>query len=298
MSLLSRLCSSRWDIAFLEENLQDVVSGKHLHFIELQNPFKDSTWFADPFILDVTDTEIFVLVEEMNKSIQKGRIAKLTIDKKEWKITKVDILLEETWHLSFPFILRKDNKIFVAPESAYSHAWYLYELVQDDNGNDKLVRVEKLCDDIVWDSIITNYWNEPLMFTAAQNDFYLDIYGFNKDKGLYSLRESLHSNKQNMRMAGDLFCVNNHIYCPSQNSRPGSYGEAVEIKEISYSNSKWNLQSICKIRPPHGMLNDGIHTFNEYKGVIVVDIHRQKTFTSLLIKDLLIIKKAIINILK
>lgn len=297
MKLLSRFCSSRWDIAFLKESMQDVISGKTLHFIEPKNPYKEVSWFADPFILDVTDSEVFVLVEEMHQGIDKGRIAKLTIDKCSWTITNVQIILEEPWHLSFPFILRKDGKIYVAPESANGHAWYLYELIQDQNGTDKLIRVEKLCDDVVWDSIITNYWGEQLMFTAAQNDFYLDIYGFDQQKKLFTHKESIQSNKQNMRMAGDLFEVNNDIYCPSQNSRPGSYGEAVEIKRITNSSS-WTLDTIRKIKTPRGVLNDGIHTFNEYKGLIVVDIHRQSTLLSLLVKNLVIIKKAIVRKLK
>ncbi|MCQ2342572.1 MAG: hypothetical protein MJZ75_03645 [Paludibacteraceae bacterium] len=293
MKIFSKLISCRWDIAFLEENLQEVVNGKQVHFIKLKNPFKNDSWFADPFILDVTDTYIYLLVEEMQSNTQKGVISKLTIDKSSWTITNKEVVLEEPWHLSFPFIIREGEKVFVAPESANGGAWYMYELTTDKQGKDKLERVCALCNDVVWDSIITNYWEEPYMFTAAQDDFHLDIYRKNIQHNLFVKHESLCSVMQDMRMAGNLFTTGNHIYCPSQISKPGSYGEAVEIKEVSHSESGWNLRAIRKIVPPSGILNDGLHTFNEYKGLIVVDIHRQNTIISLLIKKLVMLKKAI-----
>lgn len=295
MSLLSNFVSCRWDIAFLDESLHDVVLGRTPHFKEPFNPYKNECWFADPFILDVTETEIYVLVEEMPHNINKGRISKLTINKDKWAITNKEVILEEPWHLSFPFIIREEGKIFVAPESAYSKAWYLYELITDKDGKDKLQRVKKLCDDVVWDSIITNYWNEPIMFTAVHDDFHLDIYKKDETTGLFTQYESIESKQQNMRMAGDLFMDENQIYCPSQNSRPGSYGEAVEIKRVSHDVDGWHFQTTNKIQPPKGILNDGIHTFNEYKGVIVVDIHRQANLLSLIIKKLVILKKAILS---
>ena len=291
MSLFSKITSSRWDIAFLDESLHDVVLGKTLHFNELNNPYKNECWFADPFILDVTETDIYVLVEEMPQNTNKGCISKLTIDKAKWTITNKEVILEEPWHLSFPFIIRENGKVFVAPESAYGKAWYLYELVTDQMGNDKLERVKKLCDDVVWDSIITNYWDEPIMFTAAHDDFQLDIYKKDERKDLFTQYESIQSDRQNMRMAGDLFVDANQIYCPSQNSKPGSYGEAVEIKKVSHDADGWHFETIRKICPPKGILNDGIHTLNSYKGLIVVDIHRQANLLSLIIKKLVMIKK-------
>jgi len=294
MSLLSKISSCRWDIAFLDESLHDVVSGKTLHFKEPANPYKNECWFADPFILDVTDKEIYVLVEEMPHD-NKGRISKLTINRAKWEITNKEVILEEPWHLSFPFIIREGEKIYVAPESAYGKAWYLYELVTDSKGKDKLIRVKKLCDDVVWDSIIANYWDEPIMLTAAQDDFHLDIYKIDKENDLFVPSESIVSDKQNMRMAGDLFVVDNQIYCPSQNSKLGSYGEAVEIKTISHTTQGWELNTITKLYSPKGVLNDGIHTLNSYKGLVVVDIHRQANLLSLLIKKLVMLKKYILS---
>lgn len=298
MSLLSKFSSCRWDIAFLEENLQNVVLKHPLHFQELNNPYKDESWFADPFILDVTEKEVFVLVEEMPHNTPKGRISKLTINKMTWTITNKEVVLDEPWHLSFPFIIREGEKVFVAPESANGKAWYLYELVTNQEGKDRLVRVKKLCNDVVWDSIITTYWGEPIMFTAAHDDFHLDIYRKDEGADMFTQHESICSNKQNMRMAGDLFKCADAIYCPSQNSKPGSYGEAVEIKEVSQDADGWCLKTIRKICPPKGILNDGIHTLNSYKGLVVVDIHRQANLLSLIIKKLVMIKKAIKNYLK
>lgn len=295
MITVARFCSSRYDIAFVENSINDVYNGCKIKIIKPTNPFRDSSWFADPFILDVTDSFIYLLVEVVTKDVSKGRIAKLTIDRNKSEITKAEIILEEPWHLSFPFIIRKEGKIFVAPESSQGHVLYLYELKTNENGMEKLVRVKKLCDDVVWDSVFLDDCGNTLMLTSAHNDFSLDFYRYDEKSDLYEYSESIHSKKQNMRMAGGIFKYNDKLICPSQNSRPGSYGEYTELKELKKTESGWQLHSIRNIYPPRGILNDGLHTFNIYKDLIVVDIHRQNNLVSLIINKMVIIKKRIFS---
>lgn len=294
-SFFSRLCSSRYDIAFIENSIDEIVIGmSKIKFLEPANPFKESSWFADPFVLDVTESHIYLLVEVVTKDVNKGRIAKLTIDRSKLEITKVEILLEEPWHLSFPFIIRQKGKVYVAPESSQGHVLYLYELKTKDNGEEQLVRVKKLCDDQVWDSVFLEDGGSTLMLTSAHDDFCLDFYKYDAGRDLFIHSESIYSNKQNMRMAGGIFIFNEKYICPFQNSRPGSYGECTELKELRNSESGWKLQSIRKIFPPRGILNDGLHTFNTYKDVIVVDIHRQNNLISWIVKNMVMLKKRIL----
>ena len=52
-----------WNIGFVENTLDGVINGEPLKIKWLNHECKDR-WFADPFILDVTDDKIYVLVEE------------------------------------------------------------------------------------------------------------------------------------------------------------------------------------------------------------------------------------------
>lgn len=293
MRLLNHLVSSRWDLAFLQESLEEVVDGKSIHFISVKNPFRDKYWFADPFVLDVTDDSIYLLVEAMPSDNPKGVIAKLTIDRKTMTITDVCPILDEPWHLSFPNIIRKDGRIFVYPESASNGHLYLYELLRNAQGKEYLEKIDTLCDDIIWDTDINDLFGESLLFTAHQNNYYLDIYQWNKSSKRYEYSASLNSTSQNMRLAGALFSLNGKVYIPTQISGY-TYGQAVEIQEIS-KNGSWSIKPLHQIKPPFGLLTDGMHTLNSYKGVSVVDIHRQNNLLSLIVSKLVVLKKFIRN---
>lgn len=292
---LSKLASSRWDLAFIREPIEDIVSGKPIHFIPVCNPYAHEYWFADPFILDVTDEYIYVLAEAMPNFNPKGVIAKLTIQRDIMTIVKVDIVLDEPWHLSFPDIIRKEDKTYVMPEAAYSKQLHLYELVENAT---QLKKVKTICNDIVWDSTLTDFFGERLLLTAHQNDYHLDIYRWDEKQELFKLSESIASNRQNMRMAGDLFKVGKKTYCPSQISTPYTYGTGVELKEIEHKNGEWKLSTIRRINPPNGLLTNGLHTFNTLKGMTIIDIHRYNHLTGLVIAKLVECKKRLRNLIK
>lgn len=278
MRFINKITSSRWDLAFLQENLEEIVANKKIHFIPIKNPFHRKYWFADPFVLDVTDNFIYLLVEAMPLDKHKGIIAKLLIDKVTMTITEVHPLLEEPWHLSFPNIIRQNYRIFVYPESAHCGHLYLYELRCDTDGKDYLKKVETLCDDTIWDTDINNLFGENILFTARQNNYFLDIYQWNEVSKRYLYATSIKSERQNMRLAGALFTLNNKIYIPTQISGY-TYGQAVEIQELCKCNT-WSIKPLRKVKPPFGLLIDGMHTLNSYKGVTVVDIHKQNNLMS------------------
>ena len=284
-------------MAFIDESIDEILSGKAIHFTKVHNPFADEYWFADPFILDVTPEYIYVLAEAMPSIIHKGVIAKLTIARNSMTITDVEVVLEEPWHLSFPNIMRKDGHIYVYPESAYGKKLYLYELIKDKQGKTTLKRIQTLCDDVIWDTDISELFGEPLLFTARQDDFHLDIYRWNVEQDRYIYSESLQSTEQNMRMAGSFFEHKGSIIYPSQISTPYIYGKAVQLRQISLRNGKWELNKIRTINHPQGILYRALHTFNTYKGLTIVDINHYNHFAGLLIGKSVVLKKKFKNTL-
>lgn len=286
----SKLIRNRWSLAFIRESIDQILEGQPISFTYVKNPFQDKCWFADPFILDVTEEFIYLLVEEVRFDNPKGRIAKLTIDRQTMTIVNLEIILEEPWHLSFPNVLRIKERIFVYPESALGGKLFLYELLQDQNGKSELKRVRTICDDVVWDSEISTLFGDPLLFTSHSDDYHLDIYQWNEEEERFKYGLSLNSLHRKMRMAGSLFTVKDSVYCPSQISSY-IYGKAVEIKKIWKTDSGWELTAIRKLSPPKGLRNDGLHTFNTYKGMIVVDYHQYDFLIGIIVRNLVILKK-------
>ena len=259
----------RYNIGFIDGDLQSVIEGDAIKVNWVKHNYKDR-WFADPFILDVTEREIIVLVEEWYDPIQRGRISKLTIDKRSFELKEILVLLELETHLSFPMIVRKDNGIFVYPENSATGKWVEYKYNPE---TDALVAQRTMANLPLTDSVICNYFDESLMFSTClpdANGKELGIYSWDSTKHEYSAKDYYHFEENISRTAGDFFTYKGKIYRPAQVCIQ-SYGDAVSFQEVSHENGKWDFREIKRIYSPHPDYDLGFHTFNMYKDMIVVD---------------------------
>lgn len=265
--LAGKLNASYWALGFVKNGLDGVMNDEILNVEWLKMP-KDG-WFADPFILEVNDDEIQVLVEEMPVNLHKGVITLLKIDRHSMKLKSKKIILETPTHLSFPCILRENDKIYIYPESAWSGKLDIYEYSPD---SETVTFCKTICDDVVWDSCITNRFGERMLFTAAHNDLILDIYKWNAEKDRFIPWRQIISDNKNSRMGGQLFEYHGNIYYPAQDCN-SNYGGAIQIKKINYSDGEFSFKTVKRITSPHPKMKLGLHTLNEYKGAVVIDVH-------------------------
>lgn len=273
MRLTSRIKNyikeTKYNIGFIDGNLQSVMEGKPIKVNWMKHNYKDR-WFADPFILDITDNEIIVLVEEWYDPIQKGRISKLTIDKQNFELKDLKVMIEADFHLSFPAIDRRPDGIYIHPESSATNNLELYKY---DPKTDSFNKVGTLSDLPLTDSVCNNYFGQDLMFSTKlpdANGKELGIYYWDAEKKLYALKEYYHFNENISRMAGNFFEYQGSIYRPAQVCIK-SYGDAVSIQIVKNLNGGLNFREIRRIYSPHPDLDLGFHTFNIFKDMIVVD---------------------------
>ncbi len=265
-NLKRRLVSNRWALGFVRGGMEAVMESDHLEVDWVKMP-KDC-WMADPFVLDVTDNEILLLVEEMPYALHKGIITLLHINRKSMNIISRKVLLELPIHLSFPAIWRKDSHIYVYPESAKSGKLDMYEY---DVEKEELTFVKTICDDVVWDSYITEAFGEPLLFAAAKNDYQLDIYKWDERRERFVSWQKIASEQPNSRMGGAVFEYKGEWYYPAQNCET-TYGGAIDIKRLKVEGRKLKVDGVVKhIESPNKRYPIGLHTLNEYKGVVVMD---------------------------
>ena len=265
--LIDKYATRCWAIGFVRGGMDAIMQADQIECDWLRMPL--DRWFADPFILDVTDREIRLLVEDYGYDSKKGVISLLHIDRKSMDIISRKVLLDMPTHLSFPAIWRKDGRVYVYPESAKSGKLNMYEYHPE---TETLSFVQTICDDVVWDSYITEAFGELQMFTAAQNDNHLDIYKWNEKKKRFVPNFDIVSTKRDSRMGGAVFEYEGARYYPAQNCEI-VYGGSINIKKINYSNGKFELSIIKSLTSPHPHYQLGLHTLNEYKGVVVIDAH-------------------------
>lgn len=256
-----------WNIGFLENSIDDIVGGKSLRPVWMKHSYKDR-WFADPFVLDVDENYIYILAEEYYMPIHRAYIAKLTIEKDTKQLVDTKPILKLETHLSYPAIIRKEGKVFFYPESGKSGKLVLYEY---DPITDKVAECQTILNEDVGDATYTTLFGEELLFCTKPplyNDEVLHIY--KKKNGVYIDSEIVTFGDKVARMAGDFFQVNGKIYRPAQDCNK-SYGNGLVIQEVTFKDGKWAFNEIHRYYSPNPDYPLGIHTFNMFKDVMVVD---------------------------
>ncbi|MCR4847972.1 MAG: hypothetical protein K5920_03855 [Bacteroidales bacterium] len=265
--IYGKFVQDRWDIGFVEGGLEAVMSNGELNIHWLEHPYKDR-WFADPFILDVTDSEIVVLVEEYQYGINKGRIAALIVDKFSYELKELKIILELDTHLSFPAIWREGNRIYVYPESWASGRLCLYEWEGVDG---KLKEVQVICDEAMTDAIMTDRFGKRMLFSTKRHDL-LRRFLYDSTSGKFVFSDEIKFDREIARNAGDLFDYCGEIYRPAQRC-DHRYGEAIEIQKVSVNEKgEFNFVPMKSLLPPDSRW-DGMHTLNSFKEYAVIDVH-------------------------
>ena len=266
---MSKFFKKKWDLAFIRGGIDAVFGDRPVEFDTVKNPFKNH-WFADPFILDVTDSKIILLAEEIRIGVPQayGRIARLSIDRRTMRIEKFDIVLDTATHLSFPNILRQDDKVFIYPENSHEGKLNLY---QYDESTGAVTFIQSICDDPVWDASMTDLFGRRQLLASYQDDFHLDVYDWDEEKQNFVRSHSILSSQADNRLAGQPFEYKGTCYCPTQDCTT-TYGGGVCIKPMAPQGNQLALQPGKIITPPNSLRYEGLHTLNQYKGLVVVDL--------------------------
>ena len=269
MKLFDLIRRYKWDLGIALKSEGHRFDAPEWNFHIVKAP--KNKWYADPFILDVTAEEIIVLVEEFTYSVNKGRLAKLVIDKNSYKVRSEKIILELTTHLSFPAILRIGGKIYIYPENSASGRSIIYSYNPD---NDAISILNTLCHLPLTDAVITEIDGHNYMFSTKipiQNGHELTVYEANEKTDDYKAVQTITLPDNTARSAGDFFMDGNRIIRPAQNCN-GGYGVGIVFQEVfQEDNGQFVLKEMYRKFPPDDYI--GMHTYNQYKGYTIVDLH-------------------------
>ena len=122
--ILNRVINKKdnWNVGINFSSWKDFDFIKSIVF---KNP--DGHYLADPFILK-EGAETYCFVEDYDWSKGKGSIAAYQISSGD--PINLGIVLEESFHLSFPYIFKHESKIYMLPESSDNMDIRIYESVE------------------------------------------------------------------------------------------------------------------------------------------------------------------------
>lgn len=274
---IKKLYFQKWIIGVCQDNIKDVIRNKTFD-PKIKWLFKNSfdKIHADPFLLVSEDEYIKILLEELKSESDYGKIVLLTLDKAFKQINR-KVLLDTKSHLSYPFVFREENKIFVFPEARRSGKLSCYEY---DSASESLNFVKDILEFPLLDSTILKHTDKYWIFgTLSENVSDYKLYVFYSDSllGPYVQHPNnpVKSGLDGTRSAGNFIEVDGIIYRPSQNCQ-NEYGESITISRLTELDEK-NV-----VEEPHMTIymdenkssNKGmhkIHTINVLDKYIVVD---------------------------
>lgn len=270
-SLRQRLiCNQNWNIGFCELTPDKFISsGKLGRVVWIKNPYKDR-WFADPFLLDVTENTISVFVEERMVIANRGYLSELVIDRKTFEIKERYVILETDSHLSYPAIIKKDDHIYVYPENALGGPLKMYEY---DTDKHQLINPKVILNERVADSTILEKDGKYYLIAVKYPESLEKAYLYESDKidGPYNQigNEPVQFSRSCSRPGGNWFFANNHLYRPAQDCSV-NYGGGLKVMQVNALDPFQEKESFS-IQPLNYKYNLGVHTINFLNGLAVID---------------------------
>lgn len=261
---------SFWNIGFCDYTPENLIEKKTLPTIQwMKHPYKDR-FFADPFILKVTDTEIVVFVEEYVFDNPPGLIVELVLDRESKRLKQRYEMLRFPTHLSYPAIIRKGNEIFVYPENGASGKLNVYRY---DAENHKLVYPHPIHEDAIFDATIHQKADGSyIMVATKQPDNLENAYLFSAPsyEGPFTQigDKPFQPDRSCARMAGNFFEACGQLYRPAQDC-VSRYGAGTAIMQFDTITNK--EQKVFTLYPQSYDYNLGLHTINFHEGLCVID---------------------------
>ena len=263
----------RWYVSYKsDENIKNLKLNEY-KIIQNQNK---NRFLADPFIIK-KNKKNYIFLEDFSFSKNKGLISCYEVEND--KENFLGPVLEENFHLSFPYLFEYKNQIFMCPESHQKNEiriyicedfplkWKFYKtLIKNINAVDTIL-FEK---DKIW-------W----LFTSTSNKSTKD---FNELNIFYSENGPLTDNwlshnlnpivvNPNIARNGGIITDKENIFRISQKNRLNIYGENFSINKIKILDKDYfeeeNIQNIYPkfkfgLKGTHHLNNDGDFFVNDF----------------------------------
>ncbi len=237
-------------------------------------PPPDRFW-ADPFVW-FHENKYYLFIEEVLYSTHRGRIICLTLDQ-DLNIESNQIVLEQPYHLSYPFIFEYKNQLYMLPETRENHRielyrcshfpdqweyektlitnidaldatlleangkWWLFAYVPENNGSK-------------WDTLRLYHADHPL-----------------SDHWIEHPKNPIVKDIHSARPAGRIFSHNGSLIRPGQDCS-ARYGYAISFnKIITLTENEYAENHEHTFFPSKKNSIFATHTHNEMAGVTVID---------------------------
>ena len=230
-------------------------------------------FFADPFVMKYKNNN-YIFFEEYLYEKMKGVISFVEIDA-SGNYSKPQIVLEKSYHLSYPFLFHWNQKIYMIPETGDNSTIELYSAKNFpyEWKFDRILMAGVKARDTTLYFSDSQFW----MFTIIDEmpELYSNLSIFYSDslfgKWTPHVKNPVVSDKSCARPAGNLFIHEGSLIRPGQNSIK-HYGHSVKFKKIlALTHDDYQETTYSQITPDWLPGNLCTHTYNRNETIEVID---------------------------
>ncbi|MDA9005910.1 hypothetical protein N9J49_07660, partial [Amylibacter sp.] len=237
---------------------------------------KRNDFYADPHIMS-NESHYKILFENYIGSKGKAKISAVDICKRTGKVGNTHDMIDELYHLSFPFSFKYKNKDYLTVESGSMPGIRIYKFLEDGS--------------VIYDHTVmeNTHYADPIIFKRDNFWFLIanvDVGGvrdFNSELHVYRASDpicgdwvavgqnSVSYGAKNARNAG-LINIGNSLFRVNQIQGFNFYGKGFGLNEIIISdNGEYSEKRIytTSLLYPDGI--EGIHTLHTNDGLLVFD---------------------------
>lgn len=240
------------------------------------NVLKDpgNHFYADPFPI-TWQGRTFVFFEDLDHRIGKGIISAVEFGD-NGPVGEAVPVLEEPWHLSYPFLIEHDGALWMIPESSTHGDVALYKCVRFP---DKWERHATLLSGLeLADATITQHNGLHYLFGAWRDG----TGGYSDSLAIYYAEHLLgpwlpHASnpvlidRASTRPAGNFVTINDKLWRPVQNCADG-YGAALALAEVVELSPTAFRQTVRhSLKPGPAWPGRKLHTLNRCGRLEVID---------------------------
>lgn len=254
-------------------------------------------WLADPFIFE-KDNNTYIFFEAFDLVSRSGKIG-YSILRNDGTCTPVRIIIDEPFHLSFPYIFEMGGDVYIMPESSDSYSLRLYKALSfpDIWTLDSILLPDTYCCDCVIFKrkesyfLLTNemYHNTP---TGTYPSCWVKNYLYSltvKDGHLSPCNgEKVGEGDYGIRNAGKAFSEDGILYRIGQDCRNKQYGRGLVLFKVHSLDPYYETEHFaidCKMFAKHIRTKEkneiiGVHTYNATDKWEIIDFACQSKVNS------------------
>ncbi len=263
----------RWGVAFLKSNWNHAILKNGIEIKNLPNRY-----FADPFVI-TRDNRTVCFVEDYYYDKAKATITAIELIDNSYVV--LGTIIDEPFHLSYPFIFEYNDELYMVPESCESKSIRLYKCVEYPM---RWEYQQDIISDIdATDSIIfehdSRWWLLCNMSIDGNSDYSATLMGFYSDNPLSNnwkphsqnplvFDSTIARNGGGLNLNADTLPIRSR-----QRQGFNEYGEGFSLAQIekltpsSYQEieiAKFTPSFFKNIRASHHIHSDGNYTVYDY----------------------------------